>query len=37
MTDRGMAQGANRTLAIMRRMFGWCVERGLIAAARATV
>lgn len=31
--DRGAAIGANRTLAAMRRMFNWCVDRGLLEAS----
>ena len=30
MRSRGIAQGANRTLAHTKRFFGWCVERGVI-------
>ena len=29
-TDRGSPIMANRTLAVVRRPFGWCVERGVI-------
>jgi integrase len=30
MVDRGSAVNANRLLAVLRRMFNWCVERDLI-------
>jgi integrase len=32
-TDRGKTIMANRVLAAMRRMFSWCVERGMIEAS----
>ncbi len=31
--DRGAATMANRELAAVRRMFGWCVERGILDAS----
>ena len=31
MVDRGAPIAANRSLAVMRRFFGWCVEREIIA------
>jgi integrase len=34
-TDRGAAVMANRTLAYLRRMLAWSVERGIIAASPA--
>ena len=30
MVDRGSAVNANRLLAVLRRMFNWCVERDLV-------
>jgi integrase len=30
MVDRGSPVNANRLLAVLRRMFNWCVERGLV-------
>ena len=33
--DRGAGIQANRTLAVLRRMFNWCIERGLIDASPA--
>ena len=30
MVDRGSAVNANRLLAVLRRMFNWCVERSLV-------
>jgi integrase len=30
MVDRGSPINANRLLAVLRRMFNWCVERGLV-------
>ena len=31
--DRGAPVVANRTLAVLRKMFGWSVERGIVAAS----
>jgi integrase len=30
MVDRGSAVNANRLLAVLRRMFNWCISRGLV-------
>jgi integrase len=30
MVDRGSPINANRLLAVLRRMFNWCIERGLV-------
>jgi integrase len=30
MVDRGSAVNANRLLAVLRRMFNWCISRGLL-------
>ena len=32
MADRGLRQGANRTLAYTRKLLAWCAERGMIEA-----
>jgi integrase len=33
MIDRGASVSANRTLAVVRRMFNWCIERNLITSS----
>lgn len=33
MISRGASVSANRTLAVMKRMFGWAIERGLLDAS----